>query len=341
MKRSVTAFFVLAAMGMAVFLAGTSAKEAGKEVVVYTSLDQVFSEPILKDFEKETGIQVRAVYDVEASKTTGMVNRLLAEKERPKCDVFWNSEVGRTIILKTKGALAPYRAPSAKGIPPELMDPEGYWHGFAARARVLVYNTRLVRAEEAPRSIFELAKPKWRAKAAMAYPLFGTTATHTAALYVVLGKKEAERFLSALKENGLLIVAGNATVRDMVVEGAIPMGITDTDDAHVAILAGKPIKMVYPDTEGMGPMLIPNTVALIKDAPHAEEGKRLIDYLLSEEVESRLAFSGSAQMPVRAGVKRPPHVPDLSSMGFMKVDYQKVAERMDEAGRYCQRLFVR
>ena len=61
-----------------------------REVVIYTSVDQVFSEPILNGFEKAKGIKVKAVYDVEASKTAGLVNRLIAEKDRPKCDVFWN-----------------------------------------------------------------------------------------------------------------------------------------------------------------------------------------------------------------------------------------------------------
>ena len=67
-----------------------------EQVVVYTSLDQIFSEPVLREFEKETGIKVRAVYDVEATKTTGLVNRLIAEKNNPQADVFWNSEVGRS-----------------------------------------------------------------------------------------------------------------------------------------------------------------------------------------------------------------------------------------------------
>jgi iron(III) transport system substrate-binding protein len=76
-------------------LAGCT-KTDQKEVVIYTSVDQIFSEPILSDFEKNTGIKIKAVYDVEASKTVGLVNRLLAEKGHPRCDVFWNSEVGRS-----------------------------------------------------------------------------------------------------------------------------------------------------------------------------------------------------------------------------------------------------
>lgn len=88
-----------------------------KEVVVYTSLDKVFSEPVLEAFEQKTGIKVLAVYDSEATKTTGLVNRLIAEKEAPRVDVFWNSETGRTIVLKQKGILAPYESPSAADIP--------------------------------------------------------------------------------------------------------------------------------------------------------------------------------------------------------------------------------
>ena len=62
-----------------------------KKIVVYTSVDQVFSEPILKLFENETGIRVMPVYDVEAAKTTGLVNRLITEKNHPQADVFWNA----------------------------------------------------------------------------------------------------------------------------------------------------------------------------------------------------------------------------------------------------------
>ncbi len=132
------------------------------EVVVYTSLDQVFSEPILKDFELQTGIQVKPVYDVEATKSTGLVNRLIAEKTNPRADVFWNSEVGRTLVLKGKSVLSPYSSPAAKDIPEQFKDPNGYWTGFAARARVLIYNTEMVNSSEVPQSIFELTSDKWK-----------------------------------------------------------------------------------------------------------------------------------------------------------------------------------
>lgn len=174
-------------------------KQDQREVVIYTSLDQVFSEPVLDDFQEKTGIKVKAVYDVEASKTTGLFNRLLAEKTNPRCDVFWSSEVGRTIILKHKDVLMPYLSPSAEDIPAQFKDADGFWTGFAARARVLVYNTDLVKESELPKSIFELTEPGWKGRVAMGYPLFGTTATHVAALWAYLGPNETKEYLSLLR----------------------------------------------------------------------------------------------------------------------------------------------
>jgi iron(III) transport system substrate-binding protein len=312
-----------------------------EEVVIYTSLDQVFSEPVLQAFEEETGIRVRAVYDVEASKTTGLVNRLIAEKPNPRADVFWNSEVGRTLVLKEKGILAPYRSPSAVDIPEQFQDNEGYWTGFAARARVLIYNTDQLTEEEMPASIFELTEPEWRGKVAMAYPLFGTTATHVAAWYAVLGPERTEDYLRALKANEVLIVDGNATSRDVVVQGEVPLGFTDTDDVNVAIQSGKAVGMSFPDEGGLGTLMIPNTVALIAGGPNPDMGKRLIDYLLSKDVERRLAFSDSMQIPVRDGVERPAHVPPYDRIDAMQVDYADIAANLEPAMRFCRELFVR
>ena len=158
---------------------------------------------------------------------------------------------------------------------------------------------------------------------------------------MALGKDRTEAYLTALKANDVVIVNGNAVARDVVVEGQFPLGFTDSDDVNVAVQSGKPVGLILPDDKGLGTLLILNTVALIKNGPHPKEGRELIDYLLSREVESRLAFSEAAQIPVRAGVAKPPNVLDISAITWMKVDYQEVAEKINEAGRFCQTLFVR
>ncbi len=98
------------------------------------------------------------MYDTEETKSTGLANRLLAEKTRPQADVFWSNEPVRTLVLKSRGVLAAYRSPSAEGIPVALIDPEGYWTGFSARMRVIAYNTKTVAPKDAPQSIFDLSR---------------------------------------------------------------------------------------------------------------------------------------------------------------------------------------
>jgi len=314
----------------------------GPTVVIYTSLDQLFSEPILNDFEAETGVRVKAVYDVEAAKTTGLVNRLIAEKSRPQADVFWSSEYAQTIMLKDEGVLAPYDSASAAGIPDEYRDPDDYWTGFAARARVILVNTALVAEEDYPQSIFDLLDPSWGDnEVGIANPLFGTTATHAAALFADLGEEEAQAYFEGLLDRNVRVVDGNSVVRDMVVSGEFKVGLTDTDDAHIAVAQGQPVEIIFPDQDDLGTLLIPNTVAMVNGAPHPEEAKRLIDYLLSPEVEARLAASESVQMPVREGVAGPVGMPGLSEIRGMDVHPNDVAAQMEVSSEWLKEVFLK
>src|SRR4030042_1932745 len=144
-----------------IFSSACQRPHSERSVVIYASVDQVYSEPILKAFQEKTGIQVRTVYDVEASKTTGLVNRLIAEKDRPQADVFWSGEFAQTILLKEKGVLASYASSSAMDIPSPYRDPQDYWTGYAARGRVLIINTDKVSPAHFPKSIFDLLSIRW------------------------------------------------------------------------------------------------------------------------------------------------------------------------------------
>jgi iron(III) transport system substrate-binding protein len=313
-------------------------------VVVYTSLDQPFSEPILRDFEAATGIKARAVYDVEAAKTTGLVNRLAAERSRPQADVFWSSEYAQTLRLKEDGLLEAYDSPSAKGIPEEYRDAERYWTGFAVRARVIVVNTDLVPPERFPRSLEDLLDPYWQAgDVGIANPLFGTTATHAAALFAALGPESARSYFERMSERGVRVVDGNSVVRDMVASGELKAGLTDTDDAQVAVDKGEPIAVIYPDQtggNGLGTLLIPNTVALVKGAPHPEAARKLVDYLLSPEVEAKLARSGSAQMPVRPDVEVPAAATKIDQIRPMTVSAEAVAAQFAASSAWLTEEFL-
>jgi iron(III) transport system substrate-binding protein len=294
------------------------------------STDRVFSEPVLREYQKRTGVRVDAVYDTEETKSTGLANRLIAERARPQADVFWSNEPVRTLVLKSHDVLASYRSPSAEGIPAALIDPGGYWTGFSARMRVIAYNTKSVKAADAPDSIFDLADPKWKGQVAIADPRFGSTSFHVAALYAIAGDEKMDAFFRRLKANAVRVVDGNSVVRDLVARGEIKVGLTDTDDVNVAIEDGQPVELVLPDRDGLGVPVMPNMVSLIANAPHPQEARQLIDYLLSTDVERQLAQSDAVQIPLHAGVPGPKNLPAIDSFKPMTLDYWKAAERVED-----------
>jgi iron(III) transport system substrate-binding protein len=333
-RTRLTAIHVCAALAAAASGACRSSESppaATRQVTVYVSTDRVFSEPVLREYEKRFGVTVNAVYDTEETKSTGLANRLLAEKARPQADVFWSNEPVRTLVLKSRDVLAAYKSPSAQGIPSALIDPDGYWTGFSARIRVIAYNTTLVKPDEAPRSVFDLADAKWRGQVAIADPRFGSTSFHVAALYALAGDEKADDFFRRLKANDVRVVDGNSVVRDLVARGEVKVGLTDTDDVNVAIEDGQPIAMVLPDKDGLGVPVMPNMVSLIANAPHPDEARKLVDYLLSADVERQLAQSEAVQIPLHSGVQGPTNIPAIDTFRPMTLDYAKAADRVEDA----------
>jgi iron(III) transport system substrate-binding protein len=290
-----------------ILLLGVSCSSRTDEVVVYTSVDDLYAREIFSAFTKETGLRVRPVFDTEEAKTLGLVHRLLAEKSKPQCDVFWSGECARTVLLKKQGALEAYRPSTAKDIPARWVDPDGTWTGFSVRGRVIVYNRE--RVKDPPRALRELADPRWKGRIAMANPMFGTTATHVIALSHRWGEESVLKFLRDLHANGVRVVGGNSHVRDLVARGDCDLGLTDTDDVHVGKARGDAIDVAIAGFDNGEMCVIPNTAALIKGAPHPENARRFLDWLLRRETEDLLEQGPSRQTPIRMLPKDHPSPP--------------------------------
>ena len=312
------------------------------QVVIYTALDRRFSEPVLKKFTKETGIKVKTKYDTESTKTVGLTACIIEEARHPRCDVFWNNEILNTLRLQNLNLLEPYRSPNARDIPEQFCDAKGYWTGFAARCRVLLINTRLVPIEQAPRKLFDLLAPRWRGKVGIARPIAGTTASHVACLFSVWGEKSARQFLYRLRQNKVVLASGNKSCAEKVGNGELAMGLTDTDDAMLEIVAGKPVAIVYlgQEKDGLGSLFIPNTLALIKNSPNPVAARRLIDFLLSPEVEKMLARGESAQIPLHSQLREAAKVKTPWQIKPMAVNFADAAHKWEQARHYILTEFL-
>ena len=316
------------------FAIETSAMAAADQVVVYTSVDDVFARPIAEQFTKETGIDVLLVPDTEETKSTGLLNRMIAEKNRPQADVFWSGDPVRAAVLKLKGIAEQYQSPNARKLPKAYSDPDGYWTGFSARVRVILYNTEQITKDQAPTSIFDLVnRPELHGKSCIANPLFGTTSMQAAALFIALGDKGGRDYFEGLTRNGLKMVSSNGEVRRRVAEGDCAVGFVDSDDAYEAVKDKKPVGVVYPDENGIGTLIIPNATVLIANARHPNNAKKFIDYLLTPQTEQALAESDAAQLPLLPDVTTPPQMRTIDKLHPMQVEYGKLALKLDELSR--------
>jgi iron(III) transport system substrate-binding protein len=310
-------------------------------VVVYSALDREFSQPLLEQFAAHSvasnsqapPFEPIAKYDVESTKTVGLANAILAERRRPRCDLFWNNEILHTIRLDQAGLLRPLPADVGLDFPAQMQNRARTWCGFAARARILLVNTdRMPSPESWPRSVLDLSKRGEAGQACWAKPFFGTTATHMAVLFQRLGPARSREFFRGTAENAE-IMSGNKQCAVAVGRGQFAWCLTDTDDAFAEIRNGRPVQMIFPDQGpgSWGTLLIPNTICVMKNSPHPEGANALSRFLLSAETERQLASSASGQIPLHpaAASSRPEAIP--ADLQMMQVDFEEVAAVWEDA----------
>lgn len=304
-------------------------KAERRQVVLYCSVDQEVAEPIVARFEEQSGVEVLARYDTEASKTVGLVQRIRSEASAPTADVFWSSEVFYTIRLAREGLFTPYQGPQTEDRPAGFADPNGLWHGFALRARVIGYNSNRVTAQEAPKSLEDLLEAKWKGRLVMASPAFGTTGGDVASWFAHYGPTRARQILAGLKANEVRLVSGNSTAVRLVATGQADLCLTDTDDVYAGQRNGWPVAMNPLDQGGEGVLAIPNTAALVKGGPHPHAARELMAFLLSQTPERMLVESDSHNGPLHPAVAA--EYPQYAIAGPLAVDYVKVAEHLPTA----------
>ncbi len=334
--------------------AGGGATTTGRgEVVLYSSADSDVLAEVVAAYERSGTSRVLVVTDTEATKTTGLAQRLLIERDAPKADVWWSSEALGTQTLAGRGVFREMDSTGLRAAIGEragtLVSAERLWVGFAARARVIAFNTKAMTAEETPREISDLALPRFKNRIGMARPQFGTTRTHIAALVAAVGERGASELLESLKANGLRLYDGNSSVVRAIAEGEIDAGLTDSDDVWAAKENGWPVEMNFERDSAAkegetaapwrsrGTLVIPNTVALVKGGPNPEEAGRLAAFLLSPDVERILAASRSRNTPTLPAVLA--EYPDLAFPEVWAIRPSEILEASDSAGALAERLF--
>ena len=213
--------------------------------------------------------------------------------------------------------------------PGSFRNPSGAWTGISGRARVILYNTNLVAAKDAPKSVFELTDPKWKGKLSIAGTRERTTLAWVSALVAEKGEAFTRDYIKGLMANGLKILSDNTEVWQGVGRGEFLIGLTNSPNYYLAKKMALPVGVVYPDqgAAGLGTPINPNAVGIIKGAAHPEAARKFIDFVLSPAGQ-RILVTADYEIPMIPGVD-PGEVIPLTSIKQPIVSETRLAELAD------------
>lgn len=346
-------------------LAACTTRSNAPRVVLYSSVDDHLLRELIPLYEAASGVRVDVVGDTEATKSTGLAERVIAERARPRADVWWSSEPFFSIRLAREGLLEPGAAQvalsrAADRWPAGMLAGDGSWAGFACRARVIVYRTSRVPVGTLPTRLAALTNPAWRGRVAIARPEFGTTRGHLAALIEQDGPDAVEAWLRALVAGGLRVYSGNSSVVRAIAQGEADVGLTDTDDVWAGQRNGWDVAAAFEEADpaslssglmpgprsgegagrllgSHGPLILPNTAGLIRGGPNPTEGRRLLEWILGGAPERSLAMSESRNYPVHPDATDITIDPPLPAAAW-RPDLERVADHLDEAAAMAARV---
>ncbi|MFB5085374.1 ABC transporter substrate-binding protein [Symbiobacterium thermophilum] len=292
-----------------------------KEIVVYTSHQADIHEPLFKAFEEATGIKVTPVY----AATGELFQRMRAEANNPLGDVIFGG--GAETHEANKDLLQPYVPKEIDMLAPGTVAKDNSWTGFTALPIVIMYNTNLLTADEAPKSFADLTDPKWAGKIAMPDAAkSGSAYTTVVTILHAMGRDDGKGWevMKQIAANAKILASSSQGPKGTN-DGEYAVSLTHEEAAFKYVAAGGPVGIVYP---AEGTSNVPDAVAIIKGAKHPENAKAFIDFMVSQQMQEYVAKELNRR-PVRTDVAPPEGLEDVSKIKFLDYDMDWAANQRE------------
>jgi iron(III) transport system substrate-binding protein len=307
---------------------------ASGDLVVYTSRSEALIKPAIDAFEQANpGIEVVLLTGSDGELSA----RLLEERNNPQADVYINTDNLSIASLGAQGLFEPGDLDAIEAVPAKYRADDSSWVGLTLRARVIMYNTTLVTAEEAPKSVFELTDPKWMGQVGSANSTNGSIQGHMAAIIHLLGEEKATEFVEGLVANDTQFFGGHTDVRKAVGAGELKLGFVNHYYYQLTKAEGAPVGVIYPDQgEGqMGVVVNSTNAGIIKGAKHKENAEAFVSFLLSPEGQKVFAET-NYEYPIVPGVALAEGVQPLDGVRLADVTFKEIYDLLPETKQLLQ-----
>ena len=263
--------------------------------------------------------------EVQYGKTAEMVTRLLTEGDQSPADVIFAQDSGHLGVLAERGVLTALPESTLAHVDPKFRDANGQWVGTSGRLRVLVYDSNKLKTEDLPRTLAELAEPKWKGKIGWA-PTNGSLHAHVSALRHAWGEEKTKEWMKAVEANAPTRYPKNSPQVAAANEGAIELGWVNHYYLHRLDKEGRTAKnWSFPVAGDAGNMLMVAGVGIRKGSGNVAAAEAFIEWLVSESSQNYFAQQGY-EYPTRIGTPTHADVPALSPTQLLDVDQAHLAD---------------
>ncbi|MFP5342525.1 MAG: iron ABC transporter substrate-binding protein [Candidatus Limnocylindria bacterium] len=315
---------------------GTTAEPSvGGSLTVYSGRSETLVGPVIERFEAATGVDVEVNY----AGTTDLAATILEEGDASPADVFFAQDAGALGAVAAEGRLAELPQATLDRVDARFRADDGRWVGVSGRARVVVYDTRVLDAADLPTSIDAFTDPAWKDRIGWA-PTNASLHAFVTAYRTLKGDEAAKAWLEGIVANGAKVYEGNDAVLAAVAAGEVEVGFVN----HYYLMRtlaeqgeSYPVRNHFLDGADPGSLINVAGAGILSTAKNPAAAQAFVDFLLSTETQEYFSTE-THEYPLIAGVEADPALPPLADVGSPDIDLSDLADLagtlqlMQEAG---------
>ena len=321
------ALMTVAILGLSACGGGDQESGATEETagfVVYSGRSEELVGPLIEQFETATGVQTEVRY----GDTAELAAQLLEEGDNSPADVFFAQDAGALQVVQDEGLTTSLPADVVRKVPAKFRSADDQWVGTSGRARVIVYNTELVPADEVPNTVFELTEPQWKGQVGIA-PTNASFQAFVTAMRVTVGEERTKEWLEGLIANDVQTFENNLAILDAVNAGTVEVGLANHYYWYekAAEIGEENLKARNAAFEpgDVGNLVNVAGVAILPTGTDNAASEQFVEFLLSDEAQQYFA-DVTAEYPLVKGVAARDDLPPLSEIDGPDLTLDQLAD---------------
>jgi len=334
-RRSLLIFVIGGAVLVAAAFVGVVLATSGSssdELVLYSARSHYGEEEPFERFAKDTGTDLR----LRGGSASELYERLRSEGKDTPADVLITVDAANLWRAEEAGLLEPAKIDSK--LPASLRDPDHEWFGLTQRARTIMRSTERTRPDDV--TTYEgLGDPRWKGRLCLRSGTSEYNVSFIADRLAKDGRAATERMLRRWMANDPTILGSDTDVLDAIADGDCDVGLTNSYYLGRELEEDPdfPVEPVWADQQGRGTHVNLSGLGVVRGSDHADEARRLIEFLL-EPRQQEVFAQNNHEFPVVAGAEPSAEIAQFGTFKRDPIDVAGAGAHLDEALRLMDQV---